>query len=107
MGHTLPAAVCVHVYFCVCACVSAQLLSHVPLFATSQIVACQTPLSMGFPRQEYWSGWLVPIPDDLPDLGMEPMSLMSPALADGFFTELPEKPTNFSKAVVFNRECVQ
>ena len=58
---------------------------------------------MGFPRQEYWSGWLVPIPDDLPDLGMEPMSLMSPALADGFFTELPEKPTNFSKAVAFNR----
>ena len=49
-------------------------------------VARQAPLSMGFSRQEYWSGLLFPLPGDLPDPGIEPMSLMSPALAGGFFT---------------------
>ena len=49
-------------------------------------VAHQAPLSMGFFRQEYWSGLPFPSPGDLPDPGMEPTSLMSPALADGFFT---------------------
>ena len=49
-------------------------------------VACQTPLSMGFSRQEYWSGLPCPPPEDLPDLGIEPVSLMSPALAGRFFT---------------------
>ena len=52
-------------------------------FATPQTVARQTPLSMGFPRQEYWSGLLFPSPGDLPCPGIEPMS---PALAGGFFT---------------------
>ena len=37
-------------------------------------VACQTPLSMGFSRQKYWSGLPYPHPGDLPDLGIEPMS---------------------------------
>ena len=41
---------------------------------------------MGFSRQEYWSGLLFPSPGDLPDLGIEPASLMSPAFASGFFT---------------------
>ena len=41
-------------------------------------VACQTPLSKGFPRQEYWSGLLFPSSEDLPDPGLEPES---PALA--------------------------
>ena len=41
------------------------MLSHVQLFATPQTVACQTPLSMEFSRQEYWSGVLFPIPGDL------------------------------------------
>ena len=41
---------------------------------------------MGFSRQEYWSGMPCPLPGDLPDAGIEPMSLMSPALAGGFFT---------------------
>ena len=45
-------------------------------------VACQTPLSMGFPRQEYWSELLCPPPGDLPYPGIKPMSL---ALAGGFF----------------------
>ena len=44
-------------------------------FATSWTAACQTPPSMGFPRQEYWSGLPFPTPGDLPDPGIEPMSL--------------------------------
>ncbi|ELR53618.1 hypothetical protein M91_05555, partial [Bos mutus] len=49
--------------------------------------AHQAPLSMGFPRQEYWSGGLpFPSPGDLTDPGIEPTSLLSPALAGGFFT---------------------
>ena len=49
-------------------------LSHVWLFATPWTVAYQTPLSMGFSRQEYWSGLPFPSPGDLPDLGIEPKS---------------------------------
>ena len=49
----------------------------------------QTPLSMGFPRQEYWSGWPYPPPGELPDPGIEPTSLISSALAGGFFTTAP------------------
>ena len=63
--------------------------SHVQLFATLWTVNRQAPLSMGFPRQEYWRGWLLPPPGDLPNPGMEPASLMSPALAGGFFTVTP------------------
>ena len=44
------------------------------------------PLSVGFPRQEYWNGLPYSPPRDLPDLGIEPTSLASPALAGGFFT---------------------
>ena len=58
--------------------VHARLLSHVQLFATPWIVACQAPLSMGFFRQR-----------DLPDPGIEPAPLESPALAGGFFTTAP------------------
>ena len=48
-------------------------------------VACLAPLSKGFFRQIYWSGLLYPPPGDLPDPGIEPMSLMPLALADKFF----------------------
>ena len=58
--------------------------SRVRLFATPWTVACQAPLSMGFPRQEYWSGLPYPPPRDLSDTGTKP-SLMSPALAGRFF----------------------
>ena len=51
-----------------------QLLSHVQLFGTPWTGARQAPLSMGFPRQEYWSGLPFPSPGDLPDPGMEPES---------------------------------
>ena len=49
-------------------------------------VALQAPLSMGFSRQEYWSGLPCPPPGDLPHPGIEPESFMSPALAGVFFT---------------------
>ena len=49
-------------------------------------VACQAPLSIGFSRQDYWSGLLFPPPGDLPDPRIEPEPLVFPALADGFFT---------------------
>ena len=61
-------------------------LNGVRLFATPWTVACQAPLSMGFPRQEYWSGEPLPSPRDLPNPGTEPSSL---ALAGGFFTAEP------------------
>ena len=60
--------------------------SCVRLFAILWTVAHQAPLSMRFSRQEYWSGWPCPPPGDIPDPGIEPKSLMSPALASGFFT---------------------
>ena len=57
---------------------------------TSRTVALQAPLAMGFLRQEYWSGLPFPPPEDLPDPEIEPVFLVSLALADGFFTtELP------------------
>ena len=60
--------------------------SRVQLCVTLWIVACQTPLSMGFSRQEYWSELPHPPPGDLLDPGIEPASVVSPALAGGFFT---------------------
>ena len=56
------------------------------LFATPWTVARQAPLSMGFCRQEHWSGWPFPSPGDLPDPEIEPGSLESLALVDGSFT---------------------
>ena len=53
--------------------------------ATPWTVACQAPLSMGFPRQGYLSGFPFPSPENLPNPGIKPMSLASPALAVRFF----------------------
>ena len=50
---------------------------------TLRTLAHQAPLSMGFTRQEYWNGLPCPLQGDLPDPAIEPMSLMSPALAAG------------------------
>ena len=66
--------------------VKVKSLSRVRLFATPWTVAHQAPLSMGFSRQEYWSGLPFPSPGDLPNPGIE---LGSPALqADSSPTEL-------------------
>ena len=54
--------------------------SLVQLFVTLWTVACQAPLSMGIPRQEYWSGLPFPSPGDLPDPGIKPVSHAAPAL---------------------------
>ena len=71
--------------------VKVKSLSRVQLFATPWIVAYQTPPSMGFSRQECWSGLPFPSPEDLPDPGIEPGS---PALqADA----LPSEPAGKGK----------
>ena len=71
--------------------VGAHLLSHVLL--------CQAPLSMGFPRQEYWSGLPFPTPGYLPNPGMKPMS---PVLATRFLTTSPtlEAPLERSSPIL-------
>ena len=66
-----------------------QLLCQVRLFVTPWTVAHHIPLSMGFPRQEYWSGLPFSPPGDLPDPGVEPVFPTSPALAGRFFTAEP------------------
>ena len=53
------------------------------------MAAHQAPPSLGFSRQEHWSGLPFPTPGHLPDLGIEPISFASPALAGGFFTTAP------------------
>ena len=55
-----------------------QSLCHVRLFVTLWAVAHQAPLSMGFYRQEDWSGLPFPTPGDLPDPGIKPVSPVSP-----------------------------
>ena len=75
---------------CMCACSLANLC---PTLATPRAVACQAPLSVGFSRQEYWSGLPCPPPGDLPDPGIKPTSPAFPALTSRFFTtEPPRKP---------------
>ena len=65
-------------------------LSRVRLFATPWTVAHQAPLSMGFSKQQYWSGVPFPSPGNLPDPGIKPRS---PALqADALTSEQPGKP---------------
>ena len=57
-----------------------------PTLCNPWTVAHQAPLPMGFSWQEYWSGLPFPTPGDLPDPGIEPVSLVSPELTGGFFT---------------------
>ena len=68
--------------FCMCACTVSR-FSCVQLCATLRTVACQASLSVGFSRQEQWSGLPCPSPGHLPDPGIEPASLIPPALAGG------------------------
>ena len=72
--------------------------SHFQFVATLWTVACQASPSMGFSRQEYWSGLPCPPPGIFPDPGIKPVSLMSPALAGRFFTTRPSgKPKKEAK----------
>ena len=68
---------------------SAQLFSCVHFFATPWTVACQASLSMEFSRQEYWSRLPFLTSEDLPNPGIEPMSLEPSAVAGRFFTTEP------------------
>ena len=71
------------------ACIHAKLLQLCPILFRPMTVACQAPLSMGLPRQEYWSGLPCPLQGDHPNPGIEPMSFAFPELAGGFFTTAP------------------
>ena len=72
------------------------------IFVTPCTGACQTPLSMGFPRQEYWRGLPFSSPGDLLNPGIEPPS---PALAVRFFTtELPENPILEIRKLIFRKD---
>ena len=64
----------------------ACMLNYSVVSAILWTVACQALLSMGFPRQEYWSRLPFPTSRDPPDSGIKSLSLASPALAGGFFT---------------------
>ena len=68
---------------------SDNVLSRAQHFATPPFVARQAPLSMVFPKQEYWNGLSFPPPGYFPNLGIEPGSVASPALAGEFFTTEP------------------
>ena len=81
-----------------------SVLSPVRLFSTLWIVAHQAPPSMGFSRQEYWSGLPFPFPGDLPNTGIEPRS---PALqADALTSEPPGKPKSYEEPYKSHSEAV-
>ena len=64
----LCVCVCVYVYVCVCVCTLSHLV--IQFFATPRTIARQAPLSLEFPRQEYWSGLTFPSPGDLLNPGI-------------------------------------
>ena len=73
-------------------------LSPIRLFATPWTIVRQAPLSMGFSRQQYWSGLPCPSLADLPDPGIE---LTSPALTGGFFTTEPPRKTLYGDTCIY------
>ena len=81
--------------------IKVKVLRHVQLFGTPWTVACQAPLSMGFSRQECWSGLPCPSEGDLPDPGIKPMSLVSPALqADSLPSGKQMRPKDILPSIV-------
>ena len=93
--------VCVCVV-CVCACA----LSPVWLFTMPWTLACQAPLSMGFSRQEYWSGLPCPPPGDLPNPGMEPRSHVS-CISRGFFISSVTWKVPTPRIVIFKLQKIK
>ena len=91
----------IHTIYCCYYClVSRSCLTCVTLWT----VTYQYPLSMGFPRQEYWSGLPFSYSGNLPNSGIEPASLVSPTLAGGFFTiDSPGKPIPYIQILYFKR----
>ena len=84
--------------------ICAQWFSPVWLSAATWTIAWQAPLPMEFSRQEYWSGVPFHIPEDLPDPGIKPVSIASPALAGWFFTILPPGKPDYITSL-FTRGC--
>ena len=87
-------------------CLRVCVLSHfsrIRLFAILWTIALQVPLFMGFSRQEYWNGLPGPPPGDPPSPEIEPGSLKSPALVDGFFTTEPPVMIQFSSVQSLSR----
>ena len=80
-----------HVRACVCVCARAQSLHCVWFFVTPWTVAHQTPLSIGYSRQAYWSGFPFPTPGDLLNPGTEPVCPAFSALLGGFFATEPPR----------------
>ena len=92
--------VCVCVCVCVRACTHTRALTHAQSCLTlSNPRDCSPHLSMRFSKQEYWSGLPFPIPRDLPNSGIKPASLASPALAGSFFTTEPEAKSIFKRGL--------
>ena len=92
---------CVWVLYCLnhqenpripeCVCEATPVMSN-SLQPCGLYIVCRAPQSMGFSRQEYWSGFPFPSPGDLPNLGSEPSFLTSPALVGVFFTTSTTRP---------------
>ena len=80
------------------------MFSHIQFFATQWTVAHQVPLSMGFPRQEYWSRLPFPAPGNLPDPGIKPTSPAFSVLTSRFSTTAPPGtlPLNISQGFQFS-----
>ena len=74
-----------------------------PTLVTPWTVACQTPLSMGFPRQEYWNGLPFPFLGDLLDPGIEPRS--TALQVDSLPSALPKKPSFYRYLVLISGTC--
>ena len=102
----LPASPAKHAayYSCMCACML-SCFSPVQLFEIPWTIACQAPLSMGFFRWEYWSGFPCPPPGDLSGPEIKSMALRSPALAGRFFTTSTTWKAH-SWHTVFNWICI-
>ena len=90
-----------------CSVLCSVSLIRVRLLETPWTVAHQAPLSLRFPRQEYWSGLPLPSPGDLPNPGIQPRSLVSPVSAAGFFTTVCtwEVPNSFITTSFFFPFC--
>ena len=101
---------CVCVCVCVCLCVWC-VRAHTRSVMSNSLwppwtVACQAPLSMRFPRQEYWSGLPFPSLEDHPNSGIKLASLVSPAMASRFSTIVwPGKPAMFNHIKQQLLEC--
>ena len=87
-----------------CVCMLSR-FSHVWVFTTLWTVSLQAPLSMEFSKEDYWSGLPCPTPGDLPNPGIKPTSLMSLALASGFFTTSARWEAPYVASVYLNYLC--